>query len=423
MEKHDLKTINKLFNRNDIHKDKEAAKVIMITTSELKTIHQLIKMPLIQTSLNGDKVEEMKKKFSDINPYHHHFLACCNITLAHLIVGEKEDYYLVDGQHRVEMALELYDTNNDNKSFIVSIINVKSKDEMNSLFKSINADSAKCVINDYPIFAQQLFEEIKELLQTKYTFIPNKALEKNRLYNITEFIDILIKKNILTSDNCKENYNYLVNKEKVFFNKYDYMARMHKNKSIYKDQEIKSIENKSCMFMKNNNFIEWLIDTTLEPSHDYYIRKSIPKKLQQQVWEKEFNANSNGSCPIYKCENILDKKVSNSWQCGHIMSVANGGTNDLDNLRTICTDCNKKMSSMNWDDYINKLYKETIIEDYFYENETIQCYYKNNSKRCINIVTNENFYPYKHTTPKNKIKIKPVCNSCFDIIKNMEIIV
>jgi hypothetical protein len=90
----------------------------------------------------------------------------------------------------------------------------------------------------------------------------------------------------------------------------DYLSKYHQNNDSFKDKEIVCIENKSCMFMKRNNFFEWLANPNIEPYHEFRRRLAIPKTLQNKVWEKEFNATSNGKCPIYNCTNILDKKVS-----------------------------------------------------------------------------------------------------------------
>ena len=362
--------------------------------------------------MNSDKVEEMKTRYSDDNKYNHHFLACSIITIAHLIVGDKEDYYLVDGQHRVQMLLEL----EENKTVLVARINVRTKEEINMLFKSINADSAKCHINDYPIFAEQMYVELKELLQRKYDFLPKASSERHRLYCPSEFIDKIIKTNINTSisisDDPKSIFDFIRLRESKFFKQFDYISKYHQNKDSFKEKEIVCIENKSCMFMKRNNFFEWLVNPNIEPYHEFRKRLAIPKALQNKVWEKEFNAMTNGNCPIYNCTNILDKKVSNSWQCGHIISVMNGGETNLDNLRPICTPCNKNMGGMNWDIYVLKVLKDIIMEDYYNENETIKCSYK----KCTILITSEEFYPYQYKTAKGKDKLKPVCNKCHDII-------
>jgi hypothetical protein len=55
------------------------------------------------------------------------------------------------------------------------------------------------------------------------------------------------------------------------------------NKNKFKKSESTCIDNSSCIFLKSNNFFEWLTDTDLIADHDFNERPSIPKKLQEQV--------------------------------------------------------------------------------------------------------------------------------------------
>ncbi len=55
MNKSDLKTLNKIFDRESIIDYKECAKVIKITFKELNDIYSLLKYPLIQTTLIDKK--------------------------------------------------------------------------------------------------------------------------------------------------------------------------------------------------------------------------------------------------------------------------------------------------------------------------------------------------------------------------------
>lgn len=136
------------------------------------------------------------------------------------------------------------------------------------------------------------------------------------------------------------------------------------------------------------------------------MRPSIKKKLQNEVWIKEFSSKTSGKCPIYNCDKILSLDISNSWQCGHIVSFNNGGSATLNNLRPICPTCNQSMSSNNWNDWIyDKMHKD-VIDDYFEETtEIIKCKIKN----CSNKINNETFKPYLY---KNE-KVKPICNDCY----------
>ena len=409
MNKQEIEIFKKYIKRKSIYptKDEKSNKIIPITSKELKEINLIIKHPIIQTTLNDDKIKEMCELYNDESNFSHHFLACALITIARIIVGDKEDYYLVDGQHRINMALDLLEEDeNNNMSFLLAIITVKTKNEMESLMKSINKDSLKYKYIDYPIFDQILFQELKEIYLLKYIFLPKRASDKSKIYTANEFIDLLIK---IKFDKIEDFNSYIQKKDKDFFNKIGYLEKLHDNKDKFNKKEIECIENKSCMFMKNNNFLEWLINNSIIPYHDFNERPTISKDLQTQVWQKEYGSLTSGHCPIYNCKNDVSRNISNSWQCGHIISLKHKGPTNLENLRPLCTPCNQKMSYTNWDIYEHKLMKNKLIEEYFEENIEIICKSKNKCKNIINILT---FEPYYYQTKNGNTKLKPICLDC-----------
>lgn len=79
-------------------------------------------------------------------------------------------------------------------------------------------------------------------------------------------------------------------------------------------------------------------------------RKPIPKAIRNKVWDNHMGKN-NGSGLCHCCEeNEIDSK---HFECGHVVSVKNGGADNLSNLRPICEECNKYMGSDNMNDYKN----------------------------------------------------------------------
>jgi hypothetical protein len=76
-------------------------------------------------------------------------------------------------------------------------------------------------------------------------------------------------------------------------------------------------------------------------------RKSIPKIVKNQVWDNYIGKDKGiGKC--YCCNNDIDSK---HFECGHINSVASGGTDTCDNLRPICSLCNKSIGIQNMDEF------------------------------------------------------------------------
>jgi len=78
---------------------------------------------------------------------------------------------------------------------------------------------------------------------------------------------------------------------------------------------------------------------------DLVKRKTIPKAIRTQVWKRLHNT-LDGKC--FTCTNIIS---IDNFECGHIISRKNGGSDEPVNLLPICGKCNKSMSSTNMDDY------------------------------------------------------------------------
>ena len=72
-------------------------------------------------------------------------------------------------------------------------------------------------------------------------------------------------------------------------------------------------------------------------------RSSIPKARRDELWIKYFGTSYNGRCLI--CDKEF--KIVDNWEAGHVVPSSKGGSDNLDNLRPICRDCNRSMGCMN----------------------------------------------------------------------------
>ena len=81
-------------------------------------------------------------------------------------------------------------------------------------------------------------------------------------------------------------------------------------------------------------------------------RKSIPKKIRGEAWNKQFGDSTKGSC--YCCKTILD--AFSDWHAGHIVAHANGGSDTADNIRPLCGSCNTSMGTDNMDEFKSRYY-------------------------------------------------------------------
>jgi hypothetical protein len=76
-------------------------------------------------------------------------------------------------------------------------------------------------------------------------------------------------------------------------------------------------------------------------------RQYIPKKIRNDVWNKQFAGQMTGHC--FCCTKVIS--FQDGFHCGHVVSVHEGGTNVVANLEVVCEECNLDMSTMNMHTY------------------------------------------------------------------------
>lgn len=72
-------------------------------------------------------------------------------------------------------------------------------------------------------------------------------------------------------------------------------------------------------------------------------KEKIPQAVREQVWIKYSEKNTfERKCYVKWCNNIINPF---NFHVGHNIPEINGGTLDIDNLRSICARCNLSMGS------------------------------------------------------------------------------
>ncbi len=90
--------------------------------------------------------------------------------------------------------------------------------------------------------------------------------------------------------------------------------------------------------------------STKEPTT--YKKKPIPKALREQVWISSFGKVFEHKCYINWCSNTIDVF---SFESGHNIPESKGGLTVLENLKPLCSRCNKSMNDKYTIDEFNKL--------------------------------------------------------------------
>jgi hypothetical protein len=140
-----------------------------------------------------------------------------------------------------------------------------------------------------------------------------------------------------------------------------------KQKYIKADLEIKAKEFgiKGYSKMTKDKLIETILYEHNKPPPEKLetqvkkipLKKTIPKTLKNNVWDVYIGKEKGiGGC--FACHQEIDSK---HFECGHVIAESDGGDITTENLRPICSLCNKSMGTTNMNIFKDKLAKSSKI--------------------------------------------------------------
>ena len=317
----------------------------------IKNIIKNIKQPPEQGPLYNNKVGEMMSEYNQ-NPF----------LLKHknkIVIGVlNKIWYIVDGQHRIEMCRRIYEQYQTDDYLIFCWHVCQNESQVTQLFHSVNQDSVKNKpYIDLDEFARLKSNSLITLLKINEHLFA-KRVNGLHLKTIPTFRNELIDiKYIQKFETGQAAYKDLEEKSKEFCDKVGNIDDInHGREDLYYSKDITCIKAQLIWSLKSTNFIEWLKDPRTRPYHDKKkTKRKIPHTTKQECWDKYYNGEQQGECPLRNCTTILFKSNTNEWNAGHIRSEKNGGPTILENLRPICKKCNQAMGSKNWEEYEQQL--------------------------------------------------------------------
>lgn len=247
-------------------------------------------------------------------------------------------------------------TNNDKSSTkIINDNNKIYKENREILEKYYNQEHNKSQYADYMKIIKKNILSNKDLTKNDiskviYEFDNKKSILADTLDNfITHFEnEYQIDENILCFDDICIIVEEINIGNKRIMKSYDQRKFIEKFKNYIGikenllDHYVDILINYyNCQFNKNeNNFIK---------KKDK--KQNIPKVLKDNVWNKYIGVETGQTkCLCCKTNNITQA----NFHCAHVISEANGGTLNIDNLRPICSNCNLSMGVDNMYTFMNK---------------------------------------------------------------------
>jgi len=89
-------------------------------------------------------------------------------------------------------------------------------------------------------------------------------------------------------------------------------------------------------------------------------RHSLLPALREAVWIKYNGDRARGYC--YVCE-VAEITAFRNTEYGHVIPVALGGQDTIENLRPICSSCNRSMGTMNLEEYRARLVRSGFASE------------------------------------------------------------
>jgi len=336
-------------------------KIDEIQTKNICMLEKLVALdimnPLIQRDLNNERVEEIVNYQLEYFKKVGTFCFLGDLTVVRL----DNKLFVVDGQHRFAAIKKIYLHKPDYKiclnvistTNLMSIVQIfcllnKSEPVPEYIIKTTNDITQRHILNDF------LFRFKKEYK----CYISKAKFPKRPNVNIENILDEILKSNA-----CQRYQS-----GKLLFNYFQYV-NINNIKNIHPGAYnlcMEKAEKNNCkpLFLSNDIDNIWLNDEKWMDEYESSImydssdendtnekpakrkKGTIPKNIRFIVWKKLNCKSTDGICPC--CNNNID---INNYECGHIVSRYNGGSDFVSNLLPICGNCNKSMGVQNMNEY------------------------------------------------------------------------
>jgi 3-methyladenine DNA glycosylase AlkD len=95
--------------------------------------------------------------------------------------------------------------------------------------------------------------------------------------------------------------------------------------------------------------VKKIVPETYSPTISTKKKQTIPPTIKEQVWQNEFGKFT-ALCACCKYREITPW----NFECGHILAESKGGLTVPENMKPICTPCNRSMNNMHMQTYMKK---------------------------------------------------------------------
>lgn len=287
-----------------------------------------------------EKLMERVEKFTNIlDNYYSEFGKIHDLNTIHIGIYQKK-MYIIDGQHRFKAYENFFENGIEGKEthkIMCCIYLCETIDDIYHISKDLN---------DIIISEQMNLD--KDELEKKYRI---KEYIKKHYKSYVSESDSPIKPNVNAGKMCDQ-----------------LMELFPTSSSAYICDKLEDLNKKIEDDLKKSDPENWMEkimtkarggSKPLYYSYEYHRqkvletagkRKKFSKIDRKTLYVQYFGCwKKDGQCQI--CKSTIDYE---SFDMGHIISVKNGGSNLLENIKPLCKTCNTSLGSMNIDQYMKK---------------------------------------------------------------------
>lgn len=267
-----------------------------------------------------------------------------------IIIGVlDQQYYIIDGQHRISAIHKIFSEELYEKIKEVPVVfnHYRTMEEMRLDFEIINDTMTLSQLIYCDEKTKSIINETVTQLQEIYTYYFKSGRKRmaRPFIDTTDFENIIIQSKIIEKrgiDSASKLIRLIKALNEHYKSEYN---NSDKNKKITKIlDKIKKQKYEFYLGMKK----DWIDDLmTIQEE-----KKNITKRDREVIWRLHFGLDSEAKC---KCCNInIISKDNPSYHCGHIIPDSKGGRVNRENILPICQSCNLSMSDTPMFEYMKK---------------------------------------------------------------------
>jgi hypothetical protein len=360
---------NQLVRNNNIE-------TFLVTIKDL--VNTNISIPREQRIIVPETINEIEEYQETFFKKHKHFNFIGTINVH--FCEEDNKYYLMDGQHRYRTITKLFNKQYHDEKVTIELITVPIYQYVLENYKILNKNTP--LPEWSPNIDENIPKQVFVSIQNQFPNIFKKTKNTKRPFiNQNDFQEALGYLTEKLNEKHPDSHHHITETDlkALVLNKNSQMQKwtvesyQQIEKRVKKWTEYKNIADKNQfylgMYKKNGQeyHFDW-VKEIIQQETGYSVpkikninsktkKKSIPKQRKKEVWN-EYIGEEHGVSFCYCCRK--EKITQHTFQAGHIIAEAKGGSIALNNLRPICAGCNQSMGTENMRTYIETYYPENL---------------------------------------------------------------